>query len=412
LWQVRAACLPTLALACSPAGASDDGRAIAPAGMPSHEGSSSSGADPSALDARPGTSSPPSNDASSDAGHDAPDDSEPRVDYIGRFERLPSGAMRDGFPASRVVVHFEGPSLGMTVTGVRGPGTFAPHYDLIVDGVVSPEPVVTREGTHPLSLARGLSSGRHTVELFKRSESSFGSTEFGALHFDAGGRLLAPPARPARRIEVLSHSAANGYGIEGPGPTCRDGATAATANARKTAPHLVATELGAELRLLGYSGKGIVRPLDTVTFPGLFERVRPESATPPWAHGAWIPDALVSFSLSFADLDESDVVLTNAYAAFVERIRSVYPTTHVFLVVSAYSVDSYPVGKMGRTRTRAIHEEIVRRRRLAGDLRVYAYAMQPYVDGQLTGCDYHPGVELHRQMAAELAPWLRARLGW
>jgi hypothetical protein len=177
----------------------------------------------------------------------------------------------------------------------------------------------------------------------------------------------------------------------------------------------VAESFGAELSLLGYSGKGTLRnstPSDPNTFPLLFERAHPEVATAVWDHATWIPDALVFVSLSFAELDESDDALTDAYAAFVARARAVYPGTHIFLVLPSFTTDNYPPGRMARTRIRAITQETARRRAALADTRVYAYEMQPYVDGQLTGCDYHPGLALHEQMVDELTPWLRERLGW
>lgn len=343
------------------------------------------------------------NDASVQSPTDA---GAPALRYVGRFEAT-DGGMRDGFPGSRVIARFEGTRVEATFIGRSG----MPHYDVIVDGVARSAALVIPAGRQDVTLASDLGAGVHTVEIMKRAESYFGSAELVDVRFPRG-QLLAPPAAAPRRIEVVAHSAANGFGIEGPGPSCPNGATAASANAGKSAPFLSAIALNADLVLLGYSGRGLTTAAAPVTFPMLFERTNPESASPPWRHEQWVPDVLLLFAISFTDLDASDPILAEAYATFVARARFVYPTTHVFLVLSAYATDNYPVGKMARTRTRAIQQEVVRRRMMLSDSRVYAYEMTAYVDGQLTGCDYHPGIALHEQMAREMTPWIATRLGW
>jgi hypothetical protein len=117
-------------------------------------------------------------------------------------------------------------------------------------------------------------------------------------------------------------------------------------------------------------------------------------------------------TLSNLDIDATDAARVAAYDAFVVRIRQVYPSAAIFLVVTSYSTDDYPVGLMTRTRLFATANAVAAQRATAGIAKVYAYAMAPYSDGQLTGCDYHPGPALHAQMAGELVGWLRTRLAW
>jgi hypothetical protein len=143
----------------------------------------------------------------------------------------------------------------------------------------------------------------------------------------------------------------------------------------------------------------------------LFERTFPASMTPAWSYASYVPDAFI-LTTSNLDIDTPDPALTNAYLAFTTQIRAAYPAAHIFVVVTSYATDNYPVGKMVRTRFSAVANAVASARTAAGDTKVYAYAMTEYTEAQLTGCDYHPGPALHAQMAGELTSWLRTRLGW
>lgn len=65
------------------------------------------------------------------------------------------------------------------------------------------------------------SSRMRQFSLPFRSEAQNGTTQFLGYDF-GGGVLLAPPARKARRLEIIGDSVSSGYGVEGVGlgPTC------------------------------------------------------------------------------------------------------------------------------------------------------------------------------------------------
>jgi hypothetical protein len=144
----------------------------------------------------------------------------------------------------------------------------------------------------------------------------------------------------------------------------------------------------------------------------MFDRILPDTAGSLWTHAKSVPDALV-ITTSSLDVDLADAARADVYEAFVVKARSVYPNAHVFVIVSAYATDFFPVGKQTKTKLTATAQAVAARRQAAGDSKVYAYGMTTYsMDQQLSACDYHPGPALHAQMAAELEGWIRLRLGW
>ncbi len=328
--------------------------------------------------------------------------------YVGRVDSL----SRMGWPGTRFVMRFHGTEAKAALVTTAGYLSGETYFDVSVDGVARATPQAAPAGTTAVTLASGLANGDHEVELVKRTEGTFGVTQVTSLAVSSGGFLTegALPV-PTRFVEMMGNSAIEGYGVDGAGPMCA--ASAPTHDAKKSAPYLTALDLGADLSLLGVSGKGIganIAPSDMDTMRVLFERALPESSMP--AHGfVRKPGAFVLFA-SNTDIALADGPLATAYADFMTRVRAVYPSTPLLLVVSAYSTDDYPVGQNARTRLVAMSNEVVRRRTMAGDGNVYAYAMTVYVEGQLTACESHPGPALHRQMATELTGWIRTRAGW
>lgn len=338
----------------------------------------------------------------------------PTVRYVGRFEDTDANGPRASWPAARVTVRFDGTALDATVGHTNGFNGGPTYLDVIVDGTVQNAPISVPAGMSTISVTSGLAAGPHTVELVKRTEAQHGIVQFKSFGYPGGGQLLAPPPAHTRRIEVMGNSTISGYGVDGAGPNCNGGATPATYNARKSGAQVAATTLDADLMLLAYGGKGVTKNItagDTLTLPVLFDRTLAESGNYAWSFAKYVPDAFVMV-ITNLDAETAEPALTNAYEAFAIKVRQAYPNTHIMLVVSAAATDDYPVGLMTRTKLKAMAASVVTKRKAAGDNKVSNYAMTEYVNGQLTGCDYHPNEQLHAQMGAELVNWLKAELGW
>lgn len=381
------------------------------------DGASDVGSLDGASDAQDDAITPDANDAGSDASDAAPDNfvpPTPAIRYVGRFEDTDVNGLRAGWPASRTIVRFDGTALSASISHVNGFSGGPTYLDVIVDGIVQGAPLSVPVGISNVSIVSGLAAGAHTVELVKRTEALHGVVQFRSFSYPNGGQLLAPPPTPTRRIEVMGNSAISGYGVDGAGPNCAGGATAVTYNARKSGAQVAATALGADLVFLGYAGKGVTKNItagDAQTLPVLFDRTLPETNAYAWSFAKYVPHAFVMV-ITNIDAETAEPALTNAYEAFAIKIRNAYPGAHVMLVVSAAATDDYPVGLMTRTKLKAMAASVVTKRKASGDQNISSHAMTEYVNGQLSGCDYHPNEALHQQMGAELVSWLKAELGW
>lgn len=342
--------------------------------------------------------------------------SAPGVRIVGREDDSDPAGPRIAWPGVRVIARFEGTQMSVSLEEANGSMGGTSSYDVLVDGNVQPAPLVTTAGTNDYVVATGLPSGTHTIELVKRAEAEWGATQFLSYSFP-GGKLLAPPAPRKHKIEFLTESGMNGYGVAGTNP-CPGGAPADSHDARISAPMLLGDAVDADVSLLGYSGKGVVRnldPADPDTFEHLYARALPESDNSVWDPKRFATDVVV-IMLGGTDYTEAPYPSLADFTAGVERLvkltRAGSPNAVVFLGVGPQISDDYPTDAKAHTTMRAAFDAVVAQHAAAGDKNVVAFEMRPADPANLTACLEHPNAAMHRAMAAELAGIIKPRMGW
>src|ERR1700753_3459228 len=110
------------------------------------------------------------------------------IHYTGRIAMTDSTAELS-WPATDVVVNFSGTGISATFRDERSDN----NYNVIIDGKVTSilHPEMAKK---TYVLASGLPAGKHTLELFKRTEWAMGKTWLYGFTLDKGGKALAPPA--------------------------------------------------------------------------------------------------------------------------------------------------------------------------------------------------------------------------
>ena len=351
----------------------------------------------------------------------------PGVQLIGRFEA--NGANFDfAYPGSKLIARFNGTDATVKLTQTDGFSTGHSWFNVIVDGVAQPKIEVNGPSVvYPVAV--NLAAGAHVVELEKRTESIFGVVRYEGFTFPNGGVLLGPPARKTRRIEVLTDSTIDGFGVEGSlvlgagnfcgsPPTMANnyGAPANFSNSRKSMPVLTATALSAETFLIGYSGKGLTKnndPGDPLTFPMLYERTLPDVASS--AHGFGLQADAVVISLGGVDLDGLSVApggFATAYGGLVDKVRARYPGAWIFMTVWAQIKNNGPTT---RTAMKTALQAVVDARAADTKLSIFEFPESSGgVNGGLdeSGCQFHANEGLHASRAPLLTAEIKAKLGW
>ena len=398
----------------SSGGPGDRDGAAATDGTTAPDGASADGpATDGALDA-PG-------DAPGDAPIDAPVDAgTPAVQFIGRFDETDPAGLRMAWPGSTVAARFDGTDVSVRLSQTDPGYSLGPSwFNVIIDGVVkTPFSVTGLAEDHVL--AAGLAAGPHKVEIEKRTEANHGTVRFEGFAFTGGTGLLPPPARRPHRIEFISESTIDGFGVEGDAITCGALAPPQFDNVRKSMAMYTGTGVAAEVHLTAYSGKGIAKnndPMDTLTMPTLFDRALPDPGNgTAWNHASWVPDAIV---ISLGGVDYGDgVALAPAdfqtkYAAFVAKLRTVYGNAPYIVLTVWSQIKNNGGNNELRTPVTAALDGVVATRAGLGDTKVSRFSFPEADPSVETGCYSHANDAHHQAMAALLVTQLKATVpGW
>jgi len=302
---------------------------------------------------------------------------------------------RFAWSGSAIIAAFSGTSAGVKLGGGQ-------QYTVVLDGVVKPKLVPTSSAL--VSLATGLPSGRHVIELYRRSEAEWGVSQFLGFDFGAGGTLLPPPAAPDRRMEVIGDSITTGFGDEGINPCPY---TIDTENHYLTYESIAARNVGADLITTAWQGKGLVCNVGhncNNPFPTIYDRTLPASATSQWDFKSWQPDVVV-INLGTNDfssaVDPSATDFAAGYVSFLRHIRGNYPNALILCTCGSM---------LSQTEVQKVRDGANTAIATLGDARMKTFDFATQTGPM--GCAGHPSLATHQKMADVLTAELKATLGW
>ena len=94
---------------------------------------------------------------------------EPAVHWVGRHDASDPGHVRMGWSGVGAVLRFAGTGASVRLDD------HGRYFTVLVDGALQPT-LATSPGEQSYVLASGLPDGEHTLELYRRTEGSFGAT--------------------------------------------------------------------------------------------------------------------------------------------------------------------------------------------------------------------------------------------
>ena len=316
----------------------------------------------------------------------APDDA--RIAYMGRIE-LSEQKAQMGFPGITVRFVYRGPAPILKMTG-ENDNCF---FNLSCNGW-DPVMIHLKKGENDIPLSSGTApASGWVIEIVRRTESWMGTASFDGLLLPAGCELLPPPPWPARKLMFIGDSITCGEDDECFPP--ENDRSPRTTNITRSYGMLLAKWLGAQVHIVAYGGRGIVRNWDgrrdVNTVPVFFERALPDETDSRWDHSRYQPDVIVINDGTDHDKDiMPHAELTEAYAAFVARVRAVHPKAWILISESGF----HPDAASGQPTT--MREEmlktlnaVIARQHAAGDDRVL-----------LVRCGYFPSTPANPHIVA------------
>jgi lysophospholipase L1-like esterase len=317
---------------------------------------------------------------------------EPRIPVTigGRVVTERDGALRFGWPG----VYFEGRFRGTGVHVVIDKGN--DRLRLLIDGV---EKARFESAGDVDARIGGLSDGEHRFRLEKLTESQNDSSRLIGFYALGSGKALAPPAPTGRAIEFIGDSYTVGYGDTAPGHSCTQAQIHDTTDTQQAFGPVVARRLGADYRVIAFSGRGVVRNYGGsspgTAMPDLYPRAIPgDPAILETGPSSWHPQIIVinlgtndfSTPVHAGEAWRDDTALHAAYQhryiAFARGLLAKQPQARLILMGSdvfypdvTHIADA--LGKAAPGRVSAVH----------------------FTGLDLGGCDWHPSLKDHQHIA-------------
>ncbi|MBI9070190.1 MAG: hypothetical protein JEY94_01245 [Melioribacteraceae bacterium] len=330
-----------------------------------------------------------------------------QIKYVGRMNNNNSlNAKEIYWSGSSIKINFEGTSVSAIMQDERADN----FYNVIIDDklvdVICPDSIKTEYKLCDLE------NGKHTLELFKRTEWDRGKSWFYGFKLNDKTKLTAKPKVYNRKIEFYGNSITCGYGIED--FSGQDRSDSIYTNNYLTYAALTARHYNAEYHCTSRSGIGIMISWFPVIMPEIYDRINPLDENSVWDFGKYQADIVLinlfqndswlvnmpdheSFKLRFANGKPSEDFIIAAYKNFVNNIRSKYPSANIVCAL----------GSMDITREGSKWPEYIREAvSQINDVKIYTHFM-PYKN-----TPGHPKVDEQKVMSESLINFIDENIEW
>lgn len=326
--------------------------------------------------------------------------------YTGRIDFADPSAPSVSWPGSSIKANFTGTSLAIKLDDQLGKN----YFNVIVDGEAQhPYVLEAKKGEQIYEISSALTPGNHSVEIYKRTEGEEGATLFKGLVLDADAKLLAPPVRPTRRMEIYGDSITTGMGNEG----ADNGIDHLLSEKNNYWAYgaITARNLNAELHTISQSGIGIMISWFPFTMPQFYDQLSAvgDNKTQ-WDFSRWTPDLVVINLLQndswLIDREKrlhpipSDAQRVQAYIDFVRSIRAKYPSAQIVCALGSMDATANP--KWPGYITAAVE----RMKKENKDTKLDTIFFE------FTGFGGHPRIAQHKANAEKLTAFIKQKMNW
>jgi hypothetical protein len=335
------------------------------------------------------------------------DYSNPQITYSGRIDSSKVKGTELYWSGTSIQINFEGNSIYGLFEDERGDN----YYNVIID---NDSLFILRTDTTKgyYQLASDLSKGKHSIEIFKRTEWNRGKTTFYGFQIKGNPRIL-PKSKPRKKkIEFYGNSITAGYAIEDFSGNDSPDSTY-TNNYLSYAP-ITARYFDAQYQCICKSGIGIMISWFPLTMPEMYDRLVPEDATSQWDFSLYTPDIVVinlfqndswlvnmpdnaEFKAKFGTESPDDAFIVKSYINFIRSIRSVYPEAQIICALG--NMDATSEGSKWPDYITAALKEV-------NDPKIYTHFM-PYKDSP-----GHPTIKEQEVMANSLIKFIEDNIVW
>ncbi len=263
------------------------------------------------------------------------------ISYEGRIP-FTSDAAELMWPGTYVTINF----IGTGISGIFKDQDTSNYYNIIIDKKnIQKFQFDTLKKT--VVLAEGLPYGKHSLQLFKRTEWDKGKTWFYGFVENSKTKLLKSDKLPKRKIEFFGNSITCGYAIY---DSAKDFPYGYYENNYDTYAALTARHFNAQYHCTSKSGIGIMVSWFPLIMPEMYNRIDPTDSSSKWNFSKYTPDVVVinlfqndswivtmpendQFKKRFGNKPPDESQIIDAYKSFVQTIRSTYPKASIICML-------------------------------------------------------------------------------
>jgi len=310
------------------------------------------------------------------------------------------------WPGTSVTINF----TGTGISGVFKDSDTSNYYNVIIDkNIIYKIHFSTVKKTS--LLAADLPYGKHSLQLFKRTEWDKGRTWFYGFETNEKTDLLDPEPPLKRKIEFFGNSITCGYAVE---DYVNDSRVGYYENNYDAYAAITAKHFNAQYHCTAKSGIGIMVSWFPLIMPEMYDRLDPEDSTSKWDFSKYTPDLVVinlfqndswivkqpgheQFKNRFGTTAPSDEHIILSYKSFVQNVRKKYPEAQIICML----------GNMDITRNGSSWPGYVEKAVAEiHDKKIYTYFV-PYKE-----TPGHPKTSEQKVMAAGLIQFIDEHIKW
>lgn len=331
----------------------------------------------------------------------------PEISYAGRIDQSNLESADLYWPGSSLQLNFEGESIAALLQDETGEN----YYNVIIDRD-SPYILYLDSSKRSYQLASGLKNGKHSIEIFKRTEWNKGKTSFYGFQINGHSKVLPKTPAKKRKIEFYGNSITSGYGIED--LSGKDSPDSTYTNNYLSYSAITARHFDAEYHCISKGGIGITVSWFPLIMPEMYNRLIPENPNSRWDFSLFTPDLVVvnlfqndswivnmpdypEFKARFGSQTPDADFIIKAYANFISSIRKEYPNAHIICMLG--NMDATQEGSIWPDYIKSAVKEL-------NDPKIFSFFM-PYKN-----TPGHPNVAEHQEMANSLIQFIENTIDW
>lgn len=320
------------------------------------------------------------------------------IQYTGRIDFTNRELPRIWSPGVYITMKFKGTSITAVINDQELWGKNHNYLEIIVDD--EKKRVQTKSKTNYITVSK-LTDDFHTLIICKNTESNIGYMEFSGVYCDY---LVKPLPKPKRKIEFIGNSITCGAGSDMSEVGCGKGVWQDQHNAYMAYGPATARALNTQWHLTAVSGIGLIHSCCNmnIVMPPVFDKIDLRGDSLKWNFKNYQPDA-VTVCLGQNDGIQDSAIFCTAYVSFIKQLRNHYPAAKIILLTSPMADEKLKA--VLKNQINAVANYLTKN----GDKKISKYFFSRSFN---SGCDGHPNLTEHQQIANELTAYLKKLMRW